>query len=234
MSSNILSIYIEPTFEPSAEPTLLPSPIPTVEPTALPTPSTLITPQQMKEAESLDFFNFDGLWDKSWFMFILVTIFSATLGRNYVFTKLQIPVITGYMFLGFLCGPYVLNLMNVDQIGELGYVNSAALSFIAFSAGAEIYLPEIMPLFRTIMWVSGFMIFFTMFIGTIFTFLVFGTPMLSWMSEKNGCTLGVSLLVATILSARSPTSILAVVRELQASGPVTHVMIGYFFIIFFS
>lgn len=68
---------------------------PTKEPTPRPTPSTLISPQQLAEAKSLDFFNFDGLYDKSWFMFLLVTVFSATLGRNYVFTKLQIPVITG-------------------------------------------------------------------------------------------------------------------------------------------
>jgi uncharacterized membrane protein YciS (DUF1049 family) len=36
----------------------------------------------------------------------------------------------------------------------------------------------------------------------------------------------VSLLVATILSARSPTSILAVVRELKAKGPVTDMLVA--------
>ena len=71
-----------------------------------------------------------------------------------------------------------------------------------------------------------FMIFFTMVLGSVFTFLMIGTPVLPWLHGYSMCSFGVAMLVATILSARSPTSILAVVRELKASGPITHVMIG--------
>lgn len=177
---------------------------------------------------SIPFFDFTGLFDQSWFLFLLVTLFTTTFGKNIVFQKLQIPVITGYMFLGFLCGPYALKLMSVKQVSELGYVNSAALSFIAFSAGAEIYLPEILPLMKPILWVSFFMILFTMIFGTLFSYGMIGTPILSWLdhSGNEACNFGVAMLIATILSARSPTSVLAVVRELQASGPITHIMIG--------
>lgn len=172
------------------------------------------------------FFDFHGLTDGAWPLFLVITIFSATFGKNELFRFLQIPVITGYMIIGFLCGPYVVGLMNLTQVSELAYVNHAALSFIAFSAGAEIYLPEIMPLIKPILWVSCFMIAFTMIIGTAFTYGVGGTVLLPWMEGYTACNFGIAMLVATILSARSPTSVLAVVRELKAAGYVTSVMIG--------
>lgn len=174
----------------------------------------------------VQFFDWSGVSDHAWGLFIVITIFSATFGKNPVFRFLQIPVITGYMLIGFLCGPYVAGLMNLTQVSELGYINHAALSFIAFSAGAEIYLPEIMPLIKPILWVSGFMVFFTMIIGTAFTYGVGGTALLPWLEGYTACNFGVAMLVATILSARSPTSVLAVVRELQAAGYITSVMIG--------
>ena len=173
---------VPPTPAPSAIPTLQPSPEPSAQPTTAnptsrptssvptsqpsishyPTSAPTLPPVPDIWTMSKSFFVFTGLFDNAWFLFVLVTIFTATCGKNVVFQKLQIPVITGYMFLGFLCGPYALGIMSVKQVSELGYVNAAALSFIAFSAGAEIYLPEIMPLLKTILWLSFFMIFFTM------------------------------------------------------------------------
>lgn len=174
----------------------------------------------------VEFFDFTGLYDKSWFFFGLIVVLSATIGNNILFRTLQIPVITGYMIIGFLCGPYVLGLMTVAETGELAYVNHAALSFIAFSAGAEIYLPEILPLITPILWISMAMIGFTMFIGTLITFGVGGTALLPWMVGYSSCNFTVAMLIATILAARSPTSVLAVVREMQARGPITSILIG--------
>lgn len=174
----------------------------------------------------VNFFSFAGLYDRSWFIFGLISLLSATIGNNIIFKTLQIPVITGYMIIGFLCGPYVLGLMTVSQTTELAYVNHAALSFIAFSAGAEIYLPEIIPLITPILWISFAMIGFTMLIGTLITFGVGGTALLPWMAGYSSCNFTVAMLIATILAARSPTSVLAVVREMQAKGPITSILIG--------
>lgn len=174
----------------------------------------------------VQFFDLTGLYDKSWFQFILITILSATIGDNFIFRQLQIPVITGYMIIGFMCGPYVLDLMSIAQTEELAYVSHAALSFISFSAGAELYLPEIMPLVKPILWISFFIISFTMLVGSLITFGVGGTVLLPWMDGYNSCNFSVSMLIAIVLAAGSPTAMLAIVRELQARGPVTSVMIG--------
>jgi NhaP-type Na+/H+ or K+/H+ antiporter len=172
------------------------------------------------------FFDDSGSRDGAWVLFFLVVLCASMFGRNFIFRKLQIPIITGYMIIGFMFGPYVLRAMDKTQVFELTYVTQAALSFIAMSAGAEIYLPEITPLLRPIGWISCAMIFFTMIIGTVFIYGVGGTPLLPWLVGYNSCNFGAAMLVAVILSARSPTSVLAVVREMQAKGEVTSIVIG--------
>lgn len=172
------------------------------------------------------FFDYSGSQDGAWVVFFLCVLAAKIFGRNFVFRYINIPVITGYMIIGFIFGPYVLGAMNKTQTSELKYVTQAALSFIAMSAGAEIYIPEMKPLFMPILWISLAMIGFTMIVGTVFIYGVGGTPFLSWMAGGDSCSLGASLLVAVILSARSPTSVLAVVRELQAKGEVTSIIIG--------
>jgi Kef-type K+ transport system membrane component KefB len=174
----------------------------------------------------VEFFNTDGSKDHAWVIFVLIVLFSSTFGKNWLFSKLEIPIITGYMIMGFIFGPYALQVLSIKQTHELGYVNQAALAFIATSAGAEIYLPEIMPLIKPIAWISTLAITFTLVIGTAFAYGVGGTPLLPWLVGYNSCNLGIAMLIATIMTSLSPTSVLAVVRELQASGPITHIMIG--------
>jgi Kef-type K+ transport system membrane component KefB len=176
---------------------------------------------------TIPFFHFDGLFDNSWLSFLLIAALSRISGKNVLFKKLGIPFITGYMIIGFLCGPYVLEVISVKQVGELGYVNKLALSFIAFSAGAEMDMHEIRPLLNPIMCTSFGMVVFTLLFGILFTYYVAGTSIMPWGGGySSSCVISISTLVACILSARSPTSVLAVVRELQAKGPVTSLMIA--------
>ena len=88
--------------------------------------------------------------------------------------------------MGFLCGPYVLRVFTVERVAELAYVNKIALSFIAFSAGAEMDWKEIAPLMRSVLYVSAGMTTFTMVICTIMCFLMSLTVLLPWLGMK--CT----------------------------------------------
>jgi Kef-type K+ transport system membrane component KefB len=132
----------------------------------------------------VEYFHLKGLYNGSWLLFILVAALSRGYGKNILFKKLGVPTITGYMIIGFLCGPYVLKVLTVDQVEECGYVNKIALSFIAFSAGAEIHWHEIKPLLRSIVYVSAGMTFFTMILATIFSFGMGGTALLPWLGSS--------------------------------------------------
>lgn len=137
-----------------------------------------------ESVEDVRFFDFTGLYDGSWLLFVLVAAVSRSYGKNAFFKKMQVPTITGYMLIGFICGPYVLKVLTSGQVEELVYVNKVALSFIAFSAGAEIHWHEIAPLLKSILYVSAGMTVFTMFIGTLFTFGLGSSDLLSWLGNE--------------------------------------------------
>jgi Kef-type K+ transport system membrane component KefB len=77
----------------------------------------------------------------TWITFFIVSVAAGRLG--FIFPKIGLPLITGYLVIGSIAGPYVLGLIKTSDIDPLSYVTQFALAFIAFSAGAELYLPEI-------------------------------------------------------------------------------------------
>lgn len=131
------------------------------------------------------------------------------------------------MIIGCLCGPYVLELVTKPQIPDLSYVTQTALAFIAFSAGSELYLPELRSLIRTIALITGFNALFTYVFSTIFIYIIAYAGVIPWIEPYLGsCAFSISMVAGSIMVARSPASAIAVVRELRAKGPATSIMLG--------
>ena len=87
-------------------------------------------------------------WLSAWAAFLVVCVAAARLGRLALLVGL--PLITGYLAVGALCGPFALGLLSAAALPALGPTTQFALAFIAFSAGAELYLPELRSLFKVI------------------------------------------------------------------------------------
>ena len=68
------------------------------------------------------------------------------------FKKIRLPLITGFLVTGIVCGPHVLNLIEVEALNKLGFINDISLAFIAFAAGGELYLKEIRSRIKSIIW----------------------------------------------------------------------------------
>lgn len=51
----------------------------------------------------------------------MITIASWTIGKY--LPMIRMPLITGYIFVGILAGPYVLNLIPDDEIRKLDFVD---------------------------------------------------------------------------------------------------------------
>lgn len=144
-----------------------------------------------------------------------------------IFPKFYLPLITGYMVIGCLCGPYVLELVTKPQIPDLSYVTQTALAFISFSAGSELYLPELRSLLRTIVLITGLNALFSYIICTLFIFGLGYAGVIPWVTPYLGsCSFAISMIAGAIMVARSPASAIAVVRELRAKGPATSTMLG--------
>ena len=73
--------------------------------------------------------------------FVVASAASWHLGKAFPYIKL--PLITGYLLIGVVVGPYCTNLVTRYHVWLLGqFINDTALSFISFAAGEEIFFPS--------------------------------------------------------------------------------------------
>lgn len=140
-----------------------------------------------------------------------------------------LPLITGYLFIGALSGPNVLDVIHKSDVGRLGYVTQFALAFIAFSAGAELYLPELRSLFKRIVYMTTLItaVTFIVVVAVVYAMTSPGAGMLSYLEPlTSGCRLSIAGIFAAIMVARSPASAIAVVKETRAKGVFTSTLLG--------
>lgn len=159
------------------------------------------------------------------FFFGFIWILFASAHFSKFFQRVKLPLITGFIVTGIITGPHVLNLITSDAVNHLGFVNDTALAFIAFAAGAELFLKEIRSQFKSIVWNTFGQLFITFVLGSIAVyFLAHFIPFMKDMNSSG--KIAVSILAATIFVARSPSSAIAVINEMRAKGPFTKIVMG--------
>ena len=161
---------------------------------------------------------------RCWLTFLVCVVAASQMGGVVTFAGL--PLITGYMVVGAMVGPEMLGLIRPQDLQPLGLVTQCALAFICFSAGAELYLPELRSLFRQIMYQTSLTAFVTFFICTLA--IVWAAPLLPFLNALrfHHCRGSVAAVAASIMVARSPASAIAVVKELRAKGQFTSSVLG--------
>ena len=149
----------------------------------------------------------------------------AALQTGTIVAGLKLPRLTGYLLCGFLAGPSVLNFVTERMLLDMKLVNNVAISLIALSAGAELNFKKLRPRLRAILSVSGFAILAALVVCTAGIFALTAIlPFAKGMSVVD--RLAVSLAMAVVLSALSPTVTLAIINETGADGPISEVVLG--------
>lgn len=155
--------------------------------------------------------------------FLVIAIASNKIAH--IFQKVHLPLITGMIFTGLVCGPYLLNLIPLTAKTQLYFINETALAFIAFAAGTELYVRELRSRFKSIKWNTISQVVVTFFLGTALVYLV--ADQIPHMGEMGtAAKVAVAMLTATIFVARSPASAIAVIAELRAKGPFVQMALG--------
>ncbi len=84
----------------------------------------------------------------------IVIIFALSTLVNYLFTKINVPTIIGYLFTGVIAGPYLLGIINsphqIELLAEIGVV------LLMFTIGMEFSINHLFRI-RKIVFVGGFM-----------------------------------------------------------------------------
>ena len=155
--------------------------------------------------------------------FGIVAVASSHISK--LFQRIHLPIISGLLFIGILSGPYIINLIPHESIPKLSFINDVALSFIAFAAGAELYLNELRSRFNSIKWITLGQILSTFLLSGIVVFLI--SDMVPYMKDLSIIEkISISFLTGAVFVARSPASAIAVINELRAKGPFTQTVLG--------
>lgn len=164
-----------------------------------------------------------------WNILIAVTTFGIILvSSNKIagFIKyIKLPLITGLLIMGIITGPEVLNIIKLESLPKLDFVNHIALSFIAFAAGSELYFVELRSRMKSIKWMTFGQMITTLILGSLAVFIISGFSFFGLELDLNG-RIALSLITGTIFIARSPVSAIAIINELRAKGPFTRMILG--------
>lgn len=159
------------------------------------------------------------------FLFSFAVIVLAAWQTGKYFKRFGLPIISGYLFTGIVAGPFVLNLVSEEMAHRLLFLEEMSLAFIAFAAGSELYVPELRHRLGSIGWVTAGLVVATFSLVSTAVFLLADfIPFMQAMSAN--ARLAVALLAGAIMTARSPSSAIAIVNELRAKGPFTQTALG--------
>lgn len=139
--------------------------------------------------------------------------------------KAKLPKITGYIACGILFGPHFLNFIDTQTVSELSFIDGLALTFIALAAGGELKIRGLKERAKVIT-ITIVLQITAIFLGTIVLIFLLGPSF--GLVPKDGflITLSVGLICASVMSARSPSTMMAVISETRAEGPFTETVMG--------
>jgi Trk K+ transport system NAD-binding subunit/Kef-type K+ transport system membrane component KefB len=155
--------------------------------------------------------------------FAVICLASYLIGQG--FKWLRLPTITGYLFAGALVGSFGLDFLPSSASESLRFVDEIALAVIAFVAGSELYLKELKPRLRPILFSTGGILAVTFVAVAVAVYFL--TALLPFTADwAPPARLATALLGAAVLLALSPPSTIAVIKEVHARGPFTRTALG--------
>ncbi len=122
--------------------------------------------------------------------------------------RLKVPMVVGYIIVGIIMGKSVLGIFSDDNFGGLVYFTYLALACIGFDIGGELAFRKLRHLGKPILWISLLESLGAVVLVTVAVYIY---------TRK----LPVALIFGALSSATAPAATVDVLREYQASGPLT-------------
>lgn len=155
------------------------------------------------------------------FGYLLITAFLV----GGLFKRIHLPKLTGYIATGIVVGPSVLGLLTERMVDNLQVFTGVAVALIALTAGTELELRAMRPLFRSIGWVTLLGVGGTTILLAV---VVYGArsllPFMQGMPTVDA--LAVALVLGVVMVAQSPAVVVALRDETDADGPLTRTVLG--------
>ena len=163
--------------------------------------------------------------EKDFLLAIGIMVLVGLLG-GLLSNKIKFPRVTGYIIIGIILSPSLLNLVSRATIERLDIITHVTLGVVAYLIGASLRMESIRKLGRSIAWITptqslGAWLVVTLALAFIAPNIT-AVPGATFMNNY----LPMALVAGAIASATAPAVTMAVIREYKARGPLTTTLLA--------
>ncbi|HKU42953.1 MAG TPA: cation:proton antiporter [Polyangiales bacterium] len=143
-----------------------------------------------------------------------------------VFEVIGLPHLTAYILVGVVAGPHALHLVDHQAVVDLAPVNTLALALIALAGGAELRMPLLLPLRKSIGWTTLTQcVIGTLSVGA--AFLAASRLLPFTHGQTPTALIGIALLWGVLAVSRSPSATLGILAQTRPDGPVSRFSLAF-------
>jgi Kef-type K+ transport system membrane component KefB len=130
-----------------------------------------------------------------------------------LFQRFGVPQVVGFIVIGVVLGPSVLNVVPLELSNDLIFISEIALGLIGFDIGSHLLLGELRQLGRSILFILLF--------EAVGTFLLVAAGIYLFTQS-----LHTALIFGALASATAPAATVDVLAEYDAKGPLTTTLLA--------
>lgn len=140
--------------------------------------------------------------------------------------RLRFPRITGYIVIGILLSPSLLNIISGASIKNLDIMTDIALGIVAFLIGGGLHLASLRKLGRSIAWITPFQSLGAWFLVTLL--LAFLYPRILTIPNATffQTYFPMAFIIGAVSCATAPAATMAVINQYRAKGPFTTTLLA--------
>ena len=138
--------------------------------------------------------------------------------------KFKLPKITGYIIVGVLLSPSLLNIIPKGTIGNLDIITDIALGIIAYLIGGSLHWENLQKLKKGIAWIIPFESLGAWFLVTL-VLAILG-PFVMPNGTFWQTYFPMAFIIGAVSCATAPAATMAIVNEHRARGPLTMTLLG--------
>jgi len=138
--------------------------------------------------------------------------------------KLKFPMITGYIIIGVLLSPSLLNIIPRETVGELDIITNVALGIIAYLIGGSLHWADLQRLAKSIIYIVPFeslgaWFLVTLVLASLGSLIIPGETF--WQTY-----FPMAFVIGAISCATAPAATMAIISEYRAKGPFTTTLLA--------
>jgi len=140
--------------------------------------------------------------------------------------RLKFPRITGYIVIGILLSPSVLNVISGTTIENLGIITDIHLGIVTFLIGGSLRLELLRKLGRSIAWITPFQSLGAWLLVSLLLAFLFPRLVSIPNATFTQTYFPMAFIVGAISCATAPAAIVAIINKYKAKGPFTTTLLA--------